>query len=124
VQADHPARAIRELSWKPQEDIEAAAAKGIAVYAPVHKAKKAGQDPHRPRPGDAPYVSKWRTRMGDVEAKDIHEPGAATAETVNAGLRCFRGLDRFRERPLPKVTGVVLWSVLVCDMVRLFTRTS
>jgi transposase len=119
-----PDEHIADGSFASREDIEALAARGVAVYAPTQKPKDRKRDPHQPRPCDTPGVADWRTRMGTPEAREIYKLRAATAETVNAHLRCFRGLDRFRVRGLPKVTCVVLWSVLAYNILRLFTLTA
>ena len=62
--------------------------------------------------------------MESDKAREICKLRAATAETVNADLRCFRGLDRFLVRTLSKVTCVVLWSVIAYDPMRLFKLTA
>ncbi|MEK7469653.1 MAG: hypothetical protein AAB074_19945 [Planctomycetota bacterium] len=54
----------------------------------------------------------------NVKAREIYKLRAATAETVNADLKCFRGLDRFLGRTLPKVTCVARWSVIAYDLLR------
>ena len=62
--------------------------------------------------------------MGSSKGQKLYTLRASTAETVNADLRCFRGLDRFLVRTLPKVTCVVLWSVIAYDLMRLFKLTA
>ena len=119
-----PASHLVDGGYAVKEDIERAAARSIVVYAPVQKSRKPGEDPHRPRETDSPAVAEWRARMAEPEAKEIYKLRAATAETVNADLRCFRGLDRFRVRTLPKVTSLVLGSALAYDILRLFPLTA
>lgn len=119
-----PSSHLVDGGFAVKEDIEQAAARGIVVYAPVQKSRIPGKDPHRPRHTDSDPIAEWRRRMATPEAKEVYKLRAATAETVNADLRCFRGLDRFRVRTLPKVTCLVLWSVLAYDILRLFALTS
>jgi hypothetical protein len=62
--------------------------------------------------------------MASSRGRKIYKLRASTAETVYADLRCFRGLDRFLIRTIPKVRCVVLWSVIAYDLMRLFKLTS
>jgi transposase len=119
-----PASHLVDGGFVVKKDIERVADQGIVVYAPVQKSRKPGEDPHRPRDTDSPAIAAWRARMAAAEAKEIYRLRAATAETVNADLRCCRGLDRFRVRTLPKATCLVLWSVRAYDILRLFALTS
>ena len=63
-------------------DIEALAAAGVVVFAPVPKPRVAARDPHAPREGDGPGVAAWRQRMGSEAAKAVYKERAATAECV------------------------------------------
>jgi len=100
------------------ESIEDASAAGTTVYAPVPKPRKEGIDPHEPKEGDTPAVAEWRQRMATAEAKEIYKQRAATAETVNADLRTWRGLDRFLVRGSGKVLNVILWSAITYNVMR------
>jgi len=102
-----------------KESIRDAARRGVTVYAPLMKPKKDDIDPFLPKVGDAPEVAQWRQRMGTPEAAKIYKERASTSETVNAHLRCFRGLDKFVVRGLSKVRCVVLWAVLACNLLKL-----
>jgi transposase len=86
--------------------------------------RKEGIDPHQPKAGDSPPVAEWRQRMGTPEAKKIYKQRAATAETVNADLRCYRGLGSFGVRTLPKVRCLVLWAALTYNLQRMFAATA
>jgi transposase len=97
-------------------DIEALAAAGVAVFAPVPKPRVAARDPHAPREGDGPGVAAWRQRMGSEAAKAVYRERAATAECVNAQCR-NRGLLRFLVRGLEKAKAVGLWHALAHNMV-------
>jgi hypothetical protein len=48
---------------------------------------------------------------------------AATAESINADLKCLRGLDRFLVRTLPKVTCIAFWSAIACNALKLIALT-
>jgi transposase len=97
-------------------DIEALAAAGVAVFAPVPKPRDAARDPHAPRDGDGPGVAAWRRRMGGEAAKAVYKERAATAECVNAQCR-NRGLLRFLVRGLEKAKAVGLWHALAHNMI-------
>lgn len=100
------------------EAIDNAAGRGITVYAPVPTPRVEGVDPHQPKPKDPEAVAEWRKRMGTDAAKEIYKQRAATAETVNADLRTWRGLDRFTVRGMTKVLSVALWSALTYNLLR------
>jgi transposase len=101
-----------------KESIENAAAQGVTVLAPVRKPQTEEIDPHQRKPGESDAVGAWRERMGTAEAKETYKLRASTAETVNADLRCSRGLDRFTVRGSAKVLMVVLWSALAYNVLR------
>jgi transposase len=100
------------------ESFEKAAARGVTSFAPVPKPRVEGIDPHKPKPGDSEAVAAWRERMGTDAAKEIYKERAATAETVNADLRTWRGLDRFAVRGSAKVSTIVLWSAITYNIMR------
>jgi transposase len=97
-------------------EIEALAAAGVVVFAPVPKPREAGRDPHRPRDRDGPGVAAWRQRMGSEAAKAVYKERAATAECANAQCR-NRGLLRFLVRGLEKAKAVGLWHALAHNMI-------
>jgi hypothetical protein len=113
-----PAEHLVDGGYTKLDAIEQAGADGVTVYAPVPTPRKEGIDPHQPKPGDGEAVAAWRQRMGTDEAKAIYKQRAATAETVNADLRTWRGLDRFRVRGSDKVRSVVLWSAITYNLMR------
>jgi hypothetical protein len=96
-------------------DIEALAAAGVAVFAPVPKPRDAARDPHAPREGDGPGVGAWRRRMGGEAAKAVYKERAAPAECANAQCR-NRGLLRLLVRGLEKARAVGLWHALTHNM--------
>src|SRR5918993_601437 len=96
-------------------DIEALAATGVAVFAPVPKPRDAGRDPCAPLESDGPGVAAWRRRMGGEAAKAVYKQRAATAECANAQSR-NRGLLRFLVRGIEKARTVGLWHALAHNM--------
>jgi transposase len=100
------------------ESIQKAAEQGVRIYAPLQRPRSAEIDPHQPKPGDTPGVAAWRQRMGTEEGKAIYKERAATAETVNADLRVWRGLDRLGVRGEGKVLCVALWAAIAYNVMR------
>lgn len=104
------------------EAITESEAAGAAVYAPPKETKfrkkrsDTRADPYTPVAGDTPEVIAWRTRMAGPEAQAIYRQRAATSETINADLRCFRGLVQLTVRGLDKALSVVLWSALAYNL--------
>jgi hypothetical protein len=97
------------------EAIDRAEAAGVAIYAPP-KATKARPDPYARHARDTDGSAAWRARMGTDAGKAIYKLRAATAETVNADLRTYRGLGRILVRGLDKVKCVALWSALAYNV--------
>jgi len=95
--------------------IGAAEARGVAIYAPLPK-NRAGQ-PCTAERHDSPGVVTWRRRMTTPEGLKIYHQRAATAETVNAETRTYRGLGSFAVRGLRKVRCVALWAALAYNVV-------
>lgn len=101
-----------------KEAIDTAAAEGVTVLAPLPKTRAEGTDPHERKAGESDAIAAWRERMETPEAKETYKLRAATAETVNADLRCWRGLDRFSVRGKTKTLSVVLWCALAYNVLR------
>lgn len=95
--------------------IEAAESKGVAIYAPLPK-NRVGEPCTQDRK-DSPGVAAWRRRMCAPTALALYAQRAATAETVNAETRTYRGLGRFLVRGLRKVRCVALWAALAYNLV-------
>ena len=119
-----PRQHLVDGGYSSMKDIEELAHRGIEVFAPLQAPKHKCRNPHEPRKEESGVIGEWRRRMGSQKGKRIYKLRASTAETVNADLRCFRGLDRFQVRTLPKVTCIVLWSVIAYDLMRLFSLTT
>jgi transposase len=101
--------------------IEAIAAQGPRVLAPVPTPKAAARDPHAPLPKDSAVIAAWRIRMGADDAKATYKRRAATIECVNAQARAQYGLTQVRVRGLAKVRCVALWVALAHNL-RLLVR--
>lgn len=115
-----PGEFLADGGYVDHDDIAAIAAKGSTPYIPLSKKRKnAAAESCVPRPGDSPAVAEWRARMATEEAKTIYKDRAATAESINADLKCFRGLDRLLVRTLPKVTCLVFWSAIAYNALKL-----
>lgn len=100
--------------------IEAAEAANVKVYAPLPEPRRSDIDPSQPKKNDGPGVKAWRRRMTTERARRIYRDRAATAETTNADLRTWRGLDRLPVRGASKVLSVVLWSAMALNLLRCF----
>jgi transposase len=98
--------------------IQAAAARGIAVYAPT-ETPKTDRAPDTPARHDTPAVAAWRAKMATAEAKQILKARGATAEWVNADARTHRTLNGIPVRGLTKVHTWALWAALAHNMLRL-----
>jgi hypothetical protein len=100
----------------------------VTLYDPVPKPRsKASEppdpppiDPHLPKPGDSDAVAVWRIRTGTDDAKQIYQPRAATAETVNADAKTHRGTAATALRGLDKVTGSA-WIFALTYLLRFLT---
>lgn len=98
-----------------KELIDRAEAAGVAIYAPLPTGKDSQPCTRGPR--DGPGVAAWRRRMTTPAAQAIYKERAATAETVNAETKTYRGLSRFLVRGLSKVRCVTLWTALAYNIV-------
>jgi transposase len=95
--------------------IDRAESGGVAIYAPL-PTSKAGQ-PCVVGRGDPPGVAAWRQRMRTPQGQAIYRERAATAETVNAETKTYRGLGRLLVRGLRKARCIALWSALAYNVV-------
>jgi transposase len=98
--------------------VERAAARGVKVFCPPRENRTYHIDPLSPQPGDSAAIAEYRERMGSAEGKRIYLERAATAETVNADLKTWRGLDRLLLRGTTKVLMVATWSALAYNLMR------
>jgi transposase len=91
--------------------LEAGAAQGVVVLAPVPLPKAPTRDRFTPRPSDSAVIAAWRIRMGTDSAQALYGLRGQTSECVNAQAR-HHGLDQLRVRGLAKVQCVALWIAL------------
>jgi len=98
--------------------VERAGARGVEVFCPPRENRTYHIDPLSPQPGDSAAIAEYRRRMGSAEGKQIYLERAATAETVNADLKTWRGLDRLLLRGTTKVLMVATWSALTYNLMR------
>lgn len=98
--------------------ITEATRRGATIYAPLQQPRNPRRAGERPKHPDTPEVAAWRCRMQHPDAKRAYRARSATAETTNADLRRWRGLDRFQVRGLRKVRCQALLSVLAYNLAR------
>lgn len=113
-----PREHLVDAGYMKLSEIEAVGEKGTALLAPPLKPCGSTRDPFQPLATDTPMVAAWRRRMGSEEAKQRYKERAATAETTNADLRTWRGLDRLHVRGSGKVLCVALWAALTYNLMR------
>jgi transposase len=99
-------------------DIEEAHKQSVQLFVPPKGAKNPENRGHEldPKKGDSEAVRAWKQRMASERGKEIYKERAATSETVNADLRCFRGLTQITVRGLHKLKCVALWGVLAYNL--------
>lgn len=110
-----PQRYLVDGGFNKSEDIEAAHAAGIAVFAPPSN-NKHKTDPFAPREEDGPGTAAWRQRMASDEGKAIYRE-RAKHECINAHLR-NRGGQRLLVRGREKVRAVLLWFAVAHNLLR------
>lgn len=104
-------------------DIEQAHQHGVELFVPPKTAK----DPKNrgrelePKRGDSEAVLAWKRRMASEAGQQIYKERAATSETVNADLRCYRGLSQITVRGLHKMRSVALWCALAYNVMHFAT---
>ncbi len=97
---------------------EHSAQRGIEVFSPPRQHRTYKINPLEVQPNDSPAIADWRRRMASPEGQAIYRERAATAETVNADLKTWRGLDRLLLRGITKVLIVATWSALAYNLMR------
>lgn len=115
---DLPSELLLDGGFNSLAAIDAMEKRGVTVYAPVAKPREPSHDPYARKKEDTDATAAWRARMGTDEAKEIYKDRSATAETTNADLRCYRGLDRLLVRGTKKVTSLLLWGALSYNLLR------
>jgi transposase len=113
-----PAQHLADGGYTNFAAVEHGAARGVEAFIPPRENRSYHIDPLTPQPGDSPAIADYRRRMASPQGKEIYKQRAATAETINADLKTWRGLDRLLVRGLSKVLTVALWSALAYNLMR------
>jgi len=117
-----PTEMLVDGGYAQHEAIDAAAERGVTLYAPVPKPRMGDtRDPHTPREDDSAAVAAWRQRMATDEGQKVYKQRAATAETVNADAKAHRGFDAFLLRGRDKALGGAMLFALTYNILRLVT---
>jgi transposase len=100
------------------DDIERAHEQKVELFMPPKTARSPGNRGKEllPKPGDSEAILAWKARMISESGKDIYKQRASTSETVNADLRCHRGLEQMTVRGLSKAKCVALWCALAYNV--------
>ena len=117
-----PRQALLDGGYMNFASVEQAAARGVEILAPLRLNKDYKIDPYQVQPNDSAAIAAYRRRMASDEGKQIYKLRTATAETVNADTKTYRGLARLRVRGLTKVLSTALWSVLTYDVLRIISK--
>ena len=88
------------------------------MFSPPRENRTYKINPLEVQPDDSPAIADYRRRMASAEGQAIYQQRAATAETVNADLKTWRGLDRLVLRGITKVLIVATWSALAYNLMR------
>ena len=113
-----PAEYLVDGGYVELAGIDAVEARGVHVYAPVPAPRRPGADPHARKPDDTDHTAAWRARMATPEAQQIYAERAATAETIHADQRAWRGMRQLPVRGLEKIRCIALWGVLLHNILR------
>lgn len=97
--------------------IDGAEKLGVTVYAPVPPSRRPGASRYERKYADTDRTFRWRRRMATRKAQHVYRQRAATAETVNADMRC-RTMSRFTVRGRTKVRAVALLAALTYNLLR------
>ena len=116
-----PKQHLVDGGYMKLSDIEKAAARGVAVLAPPTKPRDEMRERHKARANDSAAIAAWRKRMGTKRAATLYKERAATAETVNAELKRWRGLGRIEVRGTAKVLCLALWLAITYNLLRCFS---
>jgi transposase len=117
-----PEAYLADAGFNDLWSIEETAKRGVTIYTPTltpGRPRKAGAKSHRK--AETPAITAWRDRMTTAEAQAIYKDRAATAETANADLRRWRGLNQFPSRGLTKAKTTTLWAALTHNILRWIT---
>jgi hypothetical protein len=113
-----PAESLVDGGYAQLATIDAVEARGLTVYAPVPTPRRDGIDPSARKRDDTDRTAAWRARMATADAKRSYAERAATAETVHAAQRAWRGLRQLPVRGLGKAWCIGLWAALLHNILR------
>jgi transposase len=113
-----PAEYLVDGGYANLAAIDAAEARGVTVYAPVAMPRHDGIDAYARKREDTDRTAVWRARMATEKAKRIYPERAATAETIHADQRTWRGLHQLPVRGLGKAWCIALWAALLHNILR------
>jgi len=113
-----PAESLVDGGYAQLATIDAVEARGLTVYAPVPTPRRDGIDPSARKRDDTDRTAAWRARMATADAKRSYAERAATAETVHADQRAWRGLRQLPVRGLGKAWCIGLWAALLHNILR------
>jgi transposase len=99
-------------------DIEQAHEQGVELLVPPKPARQGHRRGREleAKARDREAVLAWKRLMASAEGQAIYRQRAATSETVNADLRCYRGLTQLTVRGLAKAKCVALWCALAYNV--------
>jgi len=116
-----PDAVLVDGGYAPRQTVDELAQDGstaqVTLYAPVPAPKDPTRERYAPRAGDSPQVAAWRERMGTDQAKAIYKDRAATAEWVNATVKCKQDFE-VRVRGLGKVRQLAILAALAHNVLR------
>jgi hypothetical protein len=108
-----PEEVLADGGFSSKDDIEAAAAAGIAVYLRPTRSKHR-TDPFAPRAKDGPGLAAWRARMASEHGRAVYRE-RGLCERIHATMR-HHGLNRLTVRGAAKARAVVLWHALAHNL--------
>jgi len=108
-----PGECLADGGFNKNDDIEWAAAHGVAVFCPPVNNKHA-TNPYAPRHDDGPGLEAWRRRMGSQQGQKHYKLRALT-ECVHAHMR-HSGLYQVAVRGTDKVKAILRWHALAQNL--------
>jgi hypothetical protein len=106
---------VTDAGYLSKETVEREAAAGVERVMPL-PTSPGGEPAVLCQPDDGPGVRAWRERMQTDGAKALLRQRSGVAETPNAELKIYRGMDRLLVRGVAKATSVVLLGAIVYNL--------
>ena len=105
---------VTDGAYFSKEGVEREEAAGVAVVMPLptnaNKQKRAADEK------DGPGMRAWYQRMATPEAEALLKRRFGVAETPNAEMKTYRGMDRMLVRGIKKVRSVVLLGAVTYNL--------